>query len=88
VTVAQGWRSVDPQLHWYERPGEPEVLAFSPRSGSVHLLSSAARPLLTQLDKSPRTLSEIASLLQLAEPEAAAAVVESLDEAGLVEPAP
>ena len=86
MTAAQRWRSVDPQLQWYERPDEPEVLAFSPRSGSVHLLSSAARPLLAELDKSPRTLSEIASLL--AEPEAAAAVIESLDEAGLVEPAP
>lgn len=86
--MARRWRSVDPQLHWYQRPGELEVLAFSPRSGSVHLLSSAARPLLAQLDKSPRTLSEIASLLQLAEPEAAVAVVESLDEAGLVEPVP
>ncbi len=88
MTVAQRWRSVDPQLHWYERPGELEVLAFSPRSGSVHLLSSAARPLLAQLDKSPRTLSEIAVLLQLAEPDEAAAVVQSLDEAGLVEPVP
>ena len=87
MTAAQRWRSVDPQLHWYERPGEPEVLAFSPRSGSVHLLSSTARPLLSQLDKSPKTLAEIASLLQLAEQDAAAAV-ESLDEAGLVEPAP
>lgn len=90
MTAPRRWRLVDPALQWYERPGEPEALAFSPRSGSVHLLTAVARPLLAFLDASPRTLSEIASLLELELNDARSAedVIESLDAAGLIEPAP
>jgi hypothetical protein len=88
VTAPRRWRVVDPALQWYERPGEPEALAFSPRSGSVHLLTAVARPLLAFLDASPRTLSEIASQLELNDARSAEGVIESLDDAGLIEPAP
>ena len=87
MTAPRRWRSVDPALHWYERLGESEVLAFSPRSGSVHLLSASARPLLDDLTSSSLTLEEISSRLEL-DTDSAMAVVLSLDEAGLIEPAP
>jgi hypothetical protein len=41
--TAPRWRSVDPSLRWYERPGEPEVVR-SALSSSVHLVTSSVRP--------------------------------------------
>ena len=88
--TAPRWRSVDPSLRWYERPGEPEVIAFSPLSGSVHLVTPAVRPLLEALSAAPRSLDEIVVLLAAFNLNAADAqiTVESLDLADLIEPVP
>ena len=86
--TAPRWRSVDPSLRWYERPGEPEVVAFSPLSGSVHLVTPSARPLLEALAAAPRSLDDIVALLAAFSLNAAdaRAIVESLDLADLIEP--
>ncbi len=88
--IAPRWRSVDPSLRWYERPGEPEVIAFSPLSGSVHLVTPSVRPLLEALSAAPRSLDEIVVLLAAFNLNAAdaQAAVESLDLADLIEPVP
>ena len=90
MTAAQRWRSVDPSLHWYEPQDDPEVVVFCPRSGAAHLVSSAVRPLLEALARQPRTLDEIGALLGNEEmaSESVAAMIESLDAAGLIEPVP
>ena len=88
--TAPRWRPVDPSLHWYERPGEPEVVAFSPLSGTVHLVTTSVRPLLEALAVAPRTVDDIIALLAAFDLDAAEAqaIVESLDLADLIEPVP
>jgi PqqD family protein of HPr-rel-A system len=69
-------------------------VAYSPRSGDVHLLNPAAYSLLDTLTREALTADELAERLAIAaaravDDELKAAVLESLtslDEAGLVEP--
>jgi PqqD family protein of HPr-rel-A system len=69
-------------------------VAYSPRSGDVHLLNPAAYSLLDTLTREALTADELAERLATAaaravDDELKAAVLESLtslDEAGLVEP--
>ena len=88
--IAPRWRAVDLSLRWYERAGEPEAVAFSPLSGTVHLVTTSVRPLLEALTVAPRTVDEIVSLLAQFNLNAAEAqaIVESLDQSDLIEPVP
>jgi hypothetical protein len=88
--IAPRWRAVDLSLRWYERAGEPEAVAFSPLSGSIHLVTSSVRPLLEALSAAPRSLDELTALLAAFNLSAAdaQAIVESLDRADLIEPVP
>ena len=53
------WRLTDPDLLWRAWPGEMEVVAFSPRAGSLHLLTSSAHALLQELSRRPLTTADI-----------------------------
>lgn len=85
---SQRWQPADPGLRWVSWAGESEVVAFSPRSSSAHLLTPAVRTLLETLSATPRTLDEIVALYP-GDWSAAdvTTLVHRLDEAGLIEPA-
>jgi hypothetical protein len=84
---SQRWQPADQGLRWVSWDGESEVVAFSPRSSSAHLLTPAVRTLLETLSITPRTFDEIAALYPGDWSSAdITALVHSLDEAGLIEP--
>ncbi len=84
---SQRWQPVDPDLRWVEWAGESEIVAFSPRSSSAHLLTAAVRTLLDTLGTTPRTLEEISALYPGDWSSAdVTALIHRLDEAGLIEP--
>ena len=53
------WRLTDPDLLCRAWPGEAEVVAFSPRAGSLHLLTASAHALMQELSRRPLTTAEI-----------------------------
>ena len=53
------WRLTDPDLLWRAWPGETEVVAYSPRAGSLHLLTTSAQALLQELSRRPLTTADI-----------------------------
>lgn len=57
------WQLTDPGLVWHAWPEEREVVAFSPRAGSVHLLSLSARTLVQELLRGPLTPPEIGQFI-------------------------
>jgi len=85
------WRAIDPALCWYERPDEAELVVFSPKSGNLHLLTSAARPVLEAMAIAPCAIEDIAELLHAAgstdAPNQSRSIVAALDAAELIEPA-
>ena len=84
---SQLWQPADPGLCWVSWADESEVVAFSPRSSSAHLLTPAVRTLLETLGSKPRTLEEIAALYPGDWTSAdVTALIHRLDEAGLIEP--
>lgn len=91
---AMAWRAADARLvtrHWND---EDEWVIFSPLSGDVHLLNSAAYQLLQAVAKGPMSaealvahLAGLAGRAPDAELEAAVATaLATLDSAGLIEP--
>lgn len=59
VTDGVRWRLTDPDLVWRAWPGEQDVAVFSPRAGSVHLLTVSARNLLQELARERLTAAGI-----------------------------
>ena len=88
------WRAGDPDLEFRHWGDEDEWVVYSPRSGDVHLLNTAACQLLVEVARRPLTESELAQCLEglMSRPpagdleEAVRQAVQALDRAGLVEP--
>jgi PqqD family protein of HPr-rel-A system len=64
VTDARSWRLTDSGLQFCQWPSEPEVVVYSPRSGSIHLVMPATRRLLEMLSNGPSSDQELTALVQ------------------------
>jgi PqqD family protein of HPr-rel-A system len=53
------WRTADPDLIFHRWPGESEAVAYSPRAGSLHLVTASAVVLLQELSARPQTAADI-----------------------------
>jgi hypothetical protein len=94
VSTSVRWRASDPDIVCLAWPGEQEAVAFSPRAGTVHVVTLSARNLLQKLVIGALTTSEIGafvasdtgidrSLVDDALPD----LIETLREAELIQPA-
>lgn len=63
MSTARRWQLADVGLVWRKWPGEDEVVAYSPRAGSVHLLTVSAQSLLLELSRGALTADEIAAFV-------------------------
>lgn len=87
------WVLTDPELTWRAWPGEDEVVVFSPRAGSIHLLTLSARSLLQELSSGALTTAEIGQaivsntgLAGSVVDEALPELMQTLREADLIQP--
>lgn len=78
---------------WRAWPEEHEVVVFSPRAGSVHLLTLSARNLLQELSRAALTTSEIGhfierdtGLVRGVVDEALPELIQTLRDAELIQP--
>jgi hypothetical protein len=94
VITSIRWSVTDPDLIWRAWPEEHEVVAFSPRAGSVHVLTESARHLLQELTCRAMTIPEIGQfvandtgLQRSVVDEALPELIQALRDSELIQPA-